>query len=163
MDKGEKNQKQTPVTRRTYLYDSSSDTSKLRLGFIIGIVAFFVILCVMDRHIDLKPRTTEIIAIFLLFCAVYVIGSFISLASKRQRMLKMTDTEVYYLYGLWSKQKVVVPLSKVQSCQIGEDFFQKACETSTLSIYTTGDRCRIRFKDIRGGQEVCDFIMKKIR
>lgn len=156
-------EKKEKASRRTHYYSSASDVSKLRIGFLIYLVVFGVVLYVVGKYINLKPRNIAVIVIFVLSSAIYIAGAFAIILRKRQCVLKMTDTEIYYLYGLWSKQKVIVPFSKVQSCQIGDDCFQRACGTVTLRIYTTGDKSKICFKDIKRGQEAVDFIMEKIQ
>ena len=149
--------------RETYFYGPERDGVKLTIGCFIWTVIFYILLFVVGRCVNITAWTTGIQAGYWILLVVCATGFGISILCKMQKKLKISNTEVHYLYGVLSKQKVSIPISKVRSCKIGTSPLQRAFGTSTLSVCTAGDNDEIFFEDIKGGEEAYDTIMRMIQ
>lgn len=156
-------EQKAPVIRRTYSYGPERNGVKLAIGCVVWTVVFYILLFIVGRYVDITAWFTGINAGYWILLAVCGVGSGISILCKTQKKLKISDTEVHYLYGVFSKQKVSIPISKVRSCKIGTSPLQRAFGTSTLSICTAGDNEEIYFEDIKCGEEAYRTIMDMIQ
>lgn len=149
--------------RQTYSYGPARNGVRLIVDCFICTVVFYILLFVVGRYVDLTKWTTSINVGYWSILVVGAVGCGISILCKTQKELKISDTEVHYLYGVLSKQKVSIPISKVRSCKIGTSLLQRAFGLSTLSICTAGDNDKIFFEDIKGGEEAYRTIMDMIQ
>ncbi|MCI9247041.1 MAG: PH domain-containing protein [Clostridia bacterium] len=150
-------------TRKIYPYDSSKDMIRLLCSFAIFVIAIFTIGMTVEKFIDLNQWGKEILTA-LLFCVVmYPAGFFASICGKMQKKLKISDTEVYYLYGWVFKRKISIPISKVMGCEISTSPLQKIVGLSTISIWTEEREETICFKDIKNGKDAYQTIWKLVQ
>lgn len=149
--------------RQTYSYGPERNGVNLAISCVIWTVVFYTLLLVVGRCVDITAWTIGIQAGYWILLVVCAAGSGISILCKMQKKLKVSDTEVHYLYGVLTKHKVSIPISKVRSCKIGTSLLQRAFGLSTLSICTAGDNDEIYFEDIKGGEEAYRTIMDMIQ
>lgn len=149
--------------RQTYSYGPERNGVRLAVGCVIWTVVFYILLFVAGRYVDITKWLIHINVGYWSVLAVYAASCGISILCKTKKELKISDTEVHYLYGVLSKRKVSIPVSKVRSCKIGTSLLQRAFGLSTLSICTAGDNDEIFFKDIKGGEEAYRTIMDMIQ
>lgn len=150
--------------RKTYSYGPERNGVKLAIGCVIWTVVFYILLFgVVGRCVDITAWTIGIQAGYWILLAVCAAGSGISILCKMKKKLKVSDTEVHYLYGVLTRHKVSIPISKVRSCKIGTSLLQRAFGLYTLSICTAGDNDEIYFEDIKDGEEAYRTIMDMIQ
>lgn len=149
--------------RETYSYGPERNGVRLIITCAICILAFFATLLIIGRYINITPWIIYIHGVYWAIFVIAAVSSGTSILCKMQKRLKISDTEVHYLYGGLSKHKVSIPVSRVRSCKIDTSCLQRAFGTSTLSICTAGDKDEICFEDIKNGEEAYRTIMEMIQ
>lgn len=149
--------------KQTYSYGPERDGVNLAIGCVIWTVVFYILLFAVEKCVNITAWTTGIQAGYWILLVVCAAASGISILCKTKKELKISDAEVHYLYGVLTKHKVSIPISKVRSCKIGTSLLQRVFGLSTLSICTAGDNDEIYFEDIKGGEEAYRTIMDMIQ
>lgn len=149
--------------RYIYVYSPERDKAMLVINCVIDTVLFYGILFIAERFTNTTLRSGYVQAIYWLLFGVCIVGAIASICCKTKNCLRITDSAINYRYGMLQQHEVILPISEVRSCKNNASSLQKRYGSSTLSIFAAGEVGKIRFEDIRDGEEACRIIKDLIK
>ncbi len=148
--------------RKIYRCNPKRRVVLLLFWSIFSIVAFYAILNIVSNRLDLSQVSACIQIGYWIVFTICVTVAGMSVYAVKQKCLKVSPTEITYVYGVLSKQRITVPVSKILGCGRRKTITQSMFNTSDLFICTIGDIGEFYLNDIEQGQEAYTTILALI-